>query len=60
MVPDLASRLRLAAAAEGSVRAEGLNPSARAKQLVSEVVKGERSADDVVRELLSKYQARRS
>ncbi len=42
MVSDLATRERLAAAAEGSVRAEGLNPSVRARELVAEMVKGDR------------------
>lgn len=59
MVSDLATRQRLAAAAEGSVRAEGLNPSARARELVDEMVRGNRSADEVVRELLAKYETRR-
>ncbi len=59
VISDLAIKERLAASAEGSVRAEGLNPSVRARELVAEMVKGDRSADDVVRELLVDYKARR-
>jgi hypothetical protein len=59
MVSDLVTRERLAAAAEGSVRAEGLNPSAQAKELVAEMIRGERRADDVVGELLAKYKVER-
>jgi hypothetical protein len=55
MVSDPATRQRLAAAAEGSVRAEGLNPSARTKELVAEVMSGATSAADARRELLAKY-----
>ncbi len=52
MVSDLATKERLAAAAEGSVRAEGLSPSAQAKELVAEMVRGSRSAEEVRRELI--------
>ena len=55
MVPDLTQRERLAAAAEGSVRAEGLAPSAHAIELVAEMVRGTRSAAEVRLELLAKH-----
>ncbi len=55
MVSDLATKGRLAAAAEGSVRAEGLNPSAQARKLVAEMVRGSRSAEEVRRELIAKH-----
>ena len=55
MVSTLATRMKLVAAAEGSVRAEGLNPSARAKELVAEMVSDIKRADDVLRELVDQH-----
>jgi hypothetical protein len=45
----------MTAAAEGSVRAEGLQPSAAVKQLVLEVARGTRSAAEVRRSLIEKH-----
>ncbi|MDR0959948.1 MAG: antitoxin VbhA family protein [Propionibacteriaceae bacterium] len=55
MISDVATRERMTAAAEGSVRAEGLQPSAAVKQLVLEVARGTRSAAEVRRSLIEKH-----
>ncbi|MDR1767140.1 MAG: hypothetical protein LBR32_01700 [Propionibacteriaceae bacterium] len=58
MVTNLAILKRLAAAAAGSVRAEGRDPSPDARKAVDEMLLGMKTIDEVRQELLVRYQVK--
>jgi uncharacterized protein (DUF2252 family) len=58
MVNNRTDLRRLAASAAGSVRAEGLNPSANAQELVEAMLDGTKSAAEALRELVDAHQSK--
>ncbi|MDR2382172.1 MAG: antitoxin VbhA family protein [Bifidobacteriaceae bacterium] len=58
MVTNLEDRRKLADAAAGSVRAEGLAPSPHAQSLVDRMVDGSVSADEALLELVERHRTK--
>jgi hypothetical protein len=58
MVANSAMLKRLAAAAAGSVRAEGRDPSPEARKAVDEMLSGTRTIDEVRQALRQRYQVK--